>query len=390
MYRAYILCYFIIFSLNCFAQPSGWSLELGGHYGRIIRHTANISTPIENNSYGFELSAECQTHGGRGQKWHAWANYPRVGLALSFQDFIEPRLGVGFGIMPHISTDFYRNKSQSFRIYGRMALGFGYLTQHYQLPNNTFNNIVGSHFCNNTAFRFGIDWRVSPHLRLRPTASFTHYSNAAAQLPNFGINMLSFHLGLLYTPAPIDMTALPKPPKYKGKNKTDEPKPAHRATWSERYIFSISSGMGVRESTTYGGPKYPIFYSALEAGKFISNIHRLRLGAEYEYIGSTAAFLANYGTMSRAQTEWQASRISISAGLEFTWSRVSLTVAHGAYLTRNALQAQPRFFRITARLYPFATPFAPARPWGEPYLLIGLKTHRINAEYAFFGIGCNF
>jgi hypothetical protein len=363
-----------------------WSAELSGHYGRILRHTPNIRIPIENNTWGLEYAAECQLQGAKGQIWHRWANYPRVGIAASYQNFVDPRIGQGFGIMPYISMDFIRSRNDNFRLYGRLALGFSYLTKHYELPNNPDNNIVGSHFGNNTALRLAADIRLARRWRIRPSASFTHYSNAAAQLPNYGINVVSFHLGLLYSPYPVDVRSLPARPIYRGKHKNEENRPLHR----QRYVFSVNTGGGIRESITYGGPKYPIFYGSLEAGKFISNIHRFRLGAEYEYIGSTAAFLQNYGTMTRSQSNWAASRLSIVAGLEFVWGRVSLGVNYGAYLTRNALQPLPRFFRITARWYPFGQPFAPNRNAAEPYLLIGLKTHRIVAEYAFFGIGCNF
>ena len=181
--------------------PKGTYFEASLHAGRIVRHTPRITIPIEDNTYGGELSWERRLYGFKPQQ--AIANYPLVGVAFSYQNFGDTRrIGHGFGLMPHISIEFIRK--QRFRLYGRLGLGVGYVTKYYNEVTNPDNNIMGSHWCNNTALRFGAAWRVHRHWELRPTLSFTHYSNGASQLPNFGINVASFQVGVCYIPQPVD------------------------------------------------------------------------------------------------------------------------------------------------------------------------------------------
>ncbi len=376
-------CLLVSFALSAQKLSDIWSIETSLHFGRILRHTPNITIPITHNTLGGELSAECHL---RRRVWHAWANYPRMGIAFSYQNFGDERIGQGFGLIPYVSMDFIRTRNENFKLYGRLGLGFGYLTRHYELPDNPDNNIVGSHFGNNTSLRLAAEIRLTAFWRLRPSFTFTHYSNAASQLPNFGINVVSMQLGLLYAPAYITRDSL-----IRRRSVLSVPYDAkRRAEHSRRWTASIQAAMGIRESQTYGGPKYAVAAASVEAGRFVSNIHRLRAGVEWEYIGSTHAFLQNLHIYTERESLWQSMRIAAMAGFEITWGRLSLGVGFGVYLTNNALQARRTYLRPTARYYFLTRPFSPTRNIAEPYILIGLKTHRIVAEYAFLGIGANF
>lgn len=374
----------LVFQQVAAQKFNNWSIETSLHFGRIVRHTPKITLPIEHYTLGGEVSAECHL---RRRLWHKWASYPRMGVALSYQNFGDlRRIGQGFGLIPHISMDFVRTRGDVFRLYGRLGLGFGYLTRHYELPDNPDNNIVGSHFGNNTSLRLTAEIRLNRFWRLRPSATFTHYSNAASQLPNFGINVVSAQLGLCYSPDYISHDSLRRRSAQTSVPDDVDILYAHRRRW----MVSVQAGMGVRESQTYGGPKYATAVASIEAGKFISNIHRLRMGVEWDYIGATQAFLQNLHIYSERESRWQAMRISAVAGFEITWGRLSLGGIIGVYLTSNELQPQRFYLRPTARYYFFTPPFSPKRNICEPYVMIGLKTHRVVAEYAFLGIGANF
>lgn len=372
---------FLFINFTLFAQK--YSHELSGHFGRISRHTEKLTLPIENNTWGAEYAFEYQTLGKA--QWHKWAKYPRLGLALSFQNFgNKEELGYGLGIAPYISTDFWRSDNDKFRLFGRLSLGFGYVSKHYDVATNPRNNFVGSHWSNCSIFKFGADIALIEHWRLRPSISLTHYSNASSQLPNFGINVLAFQIGLLYTPNSIALTQLPAKPNYDKNKGTVEEKPLHR----KHYIFSLNTGFGLRESMTNRGPKYPVYYANMEMGKYISNLVRLRVGLDFDYVGSVMAFLDNMPNYSKKESHWQASRFSIVGGLEYVWNRVSLSTQIGIYLTQHEMQQRFFYVRALIRIYPFNSPLNEKRSF-NPYILIGLKTHMITAEYASFGLGFN-
>lgn len=357
--------------------------QITPHIGRIMRHSDKLTLPIKNNTYGIEYAFEYQTTGKA--TWHIWANYPRLGMAISAQEFGDAQqLGWAIGITPYISTDFWRSENDKVRIFGRLSLGFGYLSKHYDIATNPLNNFVGSHIGNCSIFKLGADIALHENWRFRPSISLTHYSNASSQLPNYGINVYALQLGLLYTPKIMPLTTLPKRPNYNSKKGEVAEKPAHR----KHYIFSINTGLGLRESMTNRGPKYPVYYANMEVGKFISNLMRLRIGLDYDYLGSVSAFLNNMPNYDAKEANWQAMRFSLVGGVEFIWNRISISTQLGFYLTQHEMQQRFFYMRALVRIYPFNSPLNSQRQL-NPYLIIGLKTHLITAEYATFGIGIN-
>ena len=379
--RLTFILFLLTFSTNIFAQT--FSHEISTHIGRIVRHNQRLTLPIDHNSWGLEYALEYQTFGQK--QWHRWAQYPRLGIAFSFQDFGNAQeLGLGFGIVPYIGTDFWRSKTDKVRIFGRLSLGFGYVTEHYDVATNPRNNFIGTHFSNCSIFKIGADIRLYPQWRLRPSISFTHYSSGSWKIPNYGINVLALQIGLLYTPNSTALTALPQKPNYNIEKGAVEEKPIHR----NRYVLSMNFGMGMRETMTDRGPRYPLYYANIEVAKFLSNLVRWRAGLDYDYITSIEAFLNNKANYDPREAKWQAMRFAISGGLEYVWNRVSLSTQVGIYLTQNELQPRPFYIRLLVRVYPFNSPLSTKRQF-NPYLTIGLKTHMITAEYASFGLGFN-
>ncbi len=352
--------------------PEGIGLETSLHYGRILRHTPKITLPITRNTWGLELSWEKAPKGEKA--WEAFAKYPRFGLMATFFDFGSPQVGIGLGVAPHISKDFIRTRNDFFSLYGRFGMGLGYVSRPYHPVSNPHNNIVSSHLNAFVVFRLGMRFRLSPHLDLRPSFSFSHYSNGASQLPNYGINVTSAHLGLCWTPQPVQPEArIPAPDSL----------PRDRKLYGH-----FETSLGFRESTTYGGAKFPVWQAMGGGAYFISRICRLRVGLDYEYNGAVAAFLANVNPNIRPRA-WESSRLAAYTGFELVWGRVSMGGNFSFYLTENALLPWFMYVRILTRYY-FCTNPSENPKRLNPYLFFNLKAHKIVAEYFSFGLGMSF
>jgi Lipid A 3-O-deacylase (PagL) len=368
-----LLNLFLVFSLDIFAQNApqvkGWGIEPSLTYGKIFVHTRNINTPITANTAGFELSLEKKLNGKNPQ--HIFAKYPQVGLLFNYQNFNERYVGFGVGFSPYINMDFVKYKR--FRLYGRLALGIGWLSEHYNVSTNTYNNIVGSHFSNNTILKLAAGFQVNKYIELRPAFHFSHFSNGASQLPNYGINVTSFQLGVFYSPKPYE--------KKDFVQKMDS-----LPALNKRFLIGITANLGMRESSTYGGAKYPIYQFSADVSRWLTRLHRFRAGVEYEKLTHVQEFLLNLSTYTQKQAAWQASRISAYGGFEIMWGRFTLGTNVGFYLTKNALQPYFYHFRVTARYY-FCNPITTKI---QPFIGWGLKTHKIIAEYMSINAGVLF
>lgn len=362
----YIILFLCITTLVCAQVPKGNYFEAGLHFGHVLKHTSKIIIPISQirHAYGAELSWEAHTYGKK--VWQEVGKYPRMGFVLSFQDFGDARLGWGLGIMPHINLRFF--KKDWFEMYGRLALGFSYVSKRFDSYSNPENNIIGSHINNNTGIRIGFGMDVGKHLQIRPSFSFTHYSNAAAQFPNLGINVTSFHLGFMYKNNPIAPedyirnSELPKRLKF--------------------VQFSISSGGGIKEvGRTLRGPKFFTMVMSIDAGLFLVRNNRLKLGLTHEYNPSLQAFYRHNGGYTEQEINRIAHGVLFYVEDEILLGHLGLIAQIGYYATRPTVKFP--FTRIGFRYYPLD----PLKHRLAPYIGLRLKSHMITAEYFDLTIG---
>jgi len=281
-------------------------------------------------------------------------------------------MGSLIAILPNITVDFI--KSKNFRLFGRLGVGLGIVTRPYDKQYNPLNNMVGSYLNNNTSLRLGAAWRFHKNFELRPSATFTHYSNAASALPNLGINIPSFQLGICYMYDPVEKE------DYIKVSKEDMPKRNKCIQFS--HVFS----MGYRETGANGGPKYAIWHTSMSAGLFISRNNRLKAGIEFDYLGHRYASTRNSGGTNNKDLHWEASRISLFLADEIMIGRFSILAQVGFYVTQNTGQPWFMSVRLSGRYYfvdPYVNPLA-------PFLTVTMKAHKITAEYFSAGFGLSF
>ncbi len=347
----------------------GWYAEGSLHFGRAFKHSTKITMDFPDFSYGAELNLERQTYGTK--PWHERCGFPRWGVALAYHyTGNAPQMGHGIAILPNVTFDFIRRAH--WRLFGRLGVGLGIITQPYNRISNPLNNMVGSYLNNNTSLRVGMAIDLHPQWELRPSATFTHYSNAASTLPNLGINIPSLQLGLCYRPRPV--------------TKEDYIFATERPIRSKRIQFSVLATVGLRELSTSNGPKYPVWHGSMDVGLFLSTNNRLKIGLEYDYIAAFYAFNTHSGGESNEDAHWQASRITLFLADEIFIGRFSINLQAGVYLTQNRDQLFPLSFRLAVRYYLLD----PYQNTPTPFLTATIKAHKITAEYFSVGAGIAF
>lgn len=364
------LCFFC-YVLQAQNFPKGMHVEGSLHFGKAFKHRSTITIDFPDFSYGGELNLEMKTYGQK--DWHQRCGFPRWGVAVAYQSSGNAKeMGHCIAILPNITVDFFKRKK--IRIFGRLGVGLGLITKPFDRRTNPLNNMVGSYLNNNTSLRLGLAWRVHKNLEIRPSATFNHYSNAASTLPNLGINIPSFQLGICYMPNPVEET------DYIRKDASERPKR------NKRIQFSGVFSMGFRELPTNSGTKYPIWHSSIDAGLYITRNNRLKAGVEYDFIGSAYAFTRQNGSHVGKDLRWEASRITLFIADEIMIGRFSILAQVGFYVTQNIGQPWFMSIRLSGRYYlvdPYKNPAA-------PFVTVTMKSHRIIAEYFSMGFGMAF
>lgn len=359
---------------TAFAQgllTKGWGLESSLHVGRSIKHRSTITIDFPDWSFGGEISLERKTYGTK--DWHERCGFPRWGVALSYLYSGNAReMGHGIAILPHITVDFF--KRPTWRIFGRLGVGLGVITRPFDRQTNPFNNMVGSYLNNSTAIRLGAAIRLRPRWELRPSFAFTHFSNAASTFPNLGINIVSFQLGLFYSPVPLEKADYRRAPAEQ------------RPQRSKCVQFSAMVSAGVRE-LIIAGPKYPVWHTSVDVGWYLSPNNRLKAGVEYDYVSAYAYFMRHNGGYEGQDINWLASRLAFFIADEIFIGRFSINAQVGIYVTQNYGQIWFLNTRLSVRYY-LMDPYVNHRP--TPFLTATMKSHRIIAEYFSVGAGVAF
>lgn len=361
------LLFFVPLLLHAQSWPEGLWLRGSALLGRHIKHREIIQLPLGSyRPWAAELAFEYQSWGARA--WEEEAKYPRLGLALSHYELGNPNLGRAWGAVPYVALDFLRR--ERFRCGASIGFGIGYVTETFSLNSNPDNLLIGRHWNNQTIFRFQAEFALSEQFWLASLLTFNHYSNGSSQFPNLGLNTISFGLGLAYSPKK-------QPPN----RKLDSLPPYHKGL-----LYGLYAQWGPRASSTTGGPKFSTWLLGAELGYSLNRRHSLKLGFEYEYLGSSAAFENSFLLEEEeARARGAAQRLLYYIGDEWRIGRLSFSGHLGSYLL--GLGQAPFFLhsRIALRYY-----LRPQRKRISPYLTASLKAHQITAEYFGFGLGFVF
>lgn len=364
-------CLFLL-PISCAAQlGKGFNISPTLHIGRVLKHTPKLNFNVDDISYGFELNL---THQKKGSKaWHKNLNYPIIGIDVFYYHIGSKEVfGDAVGIFPNITIPMFVEKRLGAAV--QLGSGIAYLSQHFDPISNTANNAIGSNLNNITAFKAFLTYRVNHKLRFDSGFSFTHFSNGASQLPNFGINILAYSVGIQYTPQPTDRRAFIA-------NESTTP-------FQRKWGMNVHLDMAFREHLVSGGPRYPVYIASLGLTYLTSPTNRWTLGFEYEFNKSIYVFgLHTFQFDSKKEARQQSSRWAVFLGDEILFGNVGVYGQVGVYLPTKAWLLPFSFYTKLGLRY-----YLPAlgRPKTKFYAGIYIKSHKITAEHFSFGFGANF
>jgi hypothetical protein len=217
---------------------------------------------VSKPAYGFDLIFFRRTAGNK--NWHHIYRKPYVGAGLHYMNFGNPTL-LGQAVSGYAFIDFYVNRNKNSGFIYHWGEGIAYITKPFESETNNLNIAVGSHINVFIDLSFGYIWTLRNGIMLKPSLSFTHYSNGSFKKPNLGINIINAKLA-------INLKTFPTK-----NNKSDvyAPKKEER-----KYEFQTFFMAGLHQKDPPMSPVYEVYSLRGQSNYKFSNKHAVGLGID--------------------------------------------------------------------------------------------------------------
>ena len=347
------------------------SLETTVHNGSLYRHTPKLSIRTGQRVWGQEFSLNFQTLGRK--PWQAWQRYPAFGASFAHFYLGEAAHGDVFGLLPYLNAPILR--AGHWQLNFRVGTGLAYVAKPYDYFKNPTQNALGSHWNNFTQFRLGAEYRLNDCWRLKAGLAFSHFSNGASALPNYGVNVPATFAALSWAP--------------QGIRATDFVPGAESRRGGRRWGALLSGGLAIIEYSVIDGPRYPVWGLSGSAYFQTNRVNRLHLGMEYEYNQAVYYFgLRSTDFKTEAEARRGATRLAATLGNEFLFGPLGVHVLAGLYTGSkiNRLISNSWYSKLSVRYYLPEMLHTRLRC----HLGISLKAHRTTAEFIAVNTGLAF
>lgn len=335
--------------------PKVTYIEPSFNYGFIMPHRPSMRYNIVSHIPAFEVRLSKQQQGE--QIWHQYYRFPLIGLGAYYASLENPKvLGHVYAFYGFVNIPIIRRNNYSFNY--EISSGAAYLDKPYDNTKNYYNVSIGSGL--NFYFNFSFDLKIKllKRLDLVNRINFKHFSNGAFKVPNQGINVISYNLGLRY--------GLTKNiPNYK---KVDLQK-----FIKKNEIYAIISG-GTKEIQPPEIRNYPTASLSLNLTRQISRQRKLGFGTDIFYDESLRT------EYSRKKIEYENINLfrgGVFLSHELVFSKLSIVVQSGYYYYTKSRSDGIFYHRFGLRY--FAT--------NRMILNFALKSHFAKADFIEFGIG---
>lgn|GEM_PF-2625454 len=301
-----------------------------------------------------------ETDGSR--QWETLYGLPRLGAAVYYEDFHYDVLGKAFS--GAIIAEFPLVKSSFFGMDLRFLAGTAYVTKKFDSKTNPENLLVGAHFSAFFAFGPQFSFFMNRPQRLLAGFNFVHYSNGSMRLPNLGLNLMQWHIG-------VQGRIGVEQPKYE-----DQPR--------ETIIFKkwqpyVTAAFGVREIEQPESPKYFILSSTTGIYRMLGK--RTRAGFGFDFFrdpSHQSKFSINGGGIEYSDASTFVLGFHASYGVCF--GRTTASLHFGTFLFNEIYDELPIYHRVVFNYH--ITPHIMAN--------LGLRTYFGRAEYIEWGVGYIF
>lgn len=354
---------------------------------------------IKNYSlYGLDLRIGQQTNGCK--TWETRFNYPSYGILFRFEHNTldsakyEHRNELGQAVIDWVSIGdcytiagfldghFYNGKKWSF------DYGFTFGLSYWPKYGNEF---IGSCIDAHLAVQTGLTLNINDCFDIFARAIFSHSSDGALKLPNYGTNILSGSFGLRYYPMNRPKMIIHEP-----------------EIWSPTFAFYVSNAFGILQTNTRLQGKLPTetpyyFADYIQFG-FAHMFHpkfRYNIGIETGYTGETKikyeqAYLRTINPEEEGKLETsleqfnllKATHLAATCSFEIQYNKLAVCLGFGYYLYHGiyiGTNEKKTWFFSESSMTPFELQYLPT-DYRNFYGRLGLKYYFGEHDKFFTGL----
>lgn len=339
----------------------GYTLTARGHVGFIMSHRENMSHLVKGRVAGFGLTVDRQTSGS--QSWHGSFNRPTVGLGFLHLTLGNPeQLGTGTAIYGYL--DFPLVKREKFIFHYKWGTGIGYVSKPFDRMDNYKNTAIGSAFNMFASMLLETRYRIGDRFWFTSGLGFNHWSNSAIEVPNLGINVPTFTMGIQGYFSDFRLELEKRKPE-------DLPKDIE---------FTVFGASGAREIQPVDGKLFGVVHVFAEAVRRMDNKRKVGLGVDVFYDASDLEEYNRDTANIPLDNGSEFVKLGIHITHELVFGRFSAIVNMGVYLRNNFEFDGPIYHRMAYRYYVTEHLFIDS----------GFKSHWAVAENYELGIGYKF
>ena len=336
----------------------GYTVSVRGQVGFLLSHRENMSHLVRGHIAGVEINVDRQTSGT--QSWQNTFNRPFVGVGLLRVSLGNPeQLGMATALFGYM--DFPLVKKEKFIFHYKWGGGIGYVSKPFDRVENYKNTAIGSTFNAYVSVLFETRYRIAKRMWLTSGLGFNHWSNSSVAVPNLGINVPTFTLGMQAYFGDLSL-------KLEKQEVEELPR---------EFEFILFGAAGVREIHPADGRLFGVVHGFASIARRVDNKRKVGIGMDVFYDASnleehnrdTANALLDNGS--------EFVKVGVHLSHELVFGRFSAVVHMGVYLRNNFEVDGPIYHRMSYRYYVSDRFFIDA----------GFKSHWAVAEHLEMGVG---
>lgn len=346
-----LIAIFILSHINAFGQhdnASPYYVESNYQYGFIWQHRPSMQSILGSNINVFQLNIGKETYGQN--YWDKLYRYPDWGGGLYSANLgNDEKMGTANAIYGYLNVPLMLRKK--FEVRYNISGGVAYLTKG--------NIAIGTHI--NLYFDLNINTRLFLTKRLYLVNAFgaTHFSNGATKMPNLGLNLFSYRLGIHY------QLSETKPKKIV----KEIP-----AILKENSLNIVLNG-GWKEIKSQVGEKYSVLTGSIDYLHRIGYKHKVGAGLDVFY-DESLHYLMSVDLPSNVSHN-EIMRYGIHLATEYRINNIILGIQLGTYLYANYTDDGIIYQRVGIRYLVYKNLF----------VNVSLKTSKGVADFIEWGLG---
>lgn len=306
-----IICFFLVNIKGTAQEAYTYTFGTNINKGLILKHTNAIGHLTQSYPRGLEIYLNKNTYGQKA--WEAIYNYPDVGFSLGYYDLDNDVLGQAIAL--GLYMDFYFLRTRKSGLVFKVGTGLVYNTNPYDKVKNNKNVVVSTALAILLQPRLGYYFKINDQVKLTTALTITHFSNGAIKVPNKGINLLTFNLGVAYTFTKEEMAY----------HKQDTVPP-----FSKKLRYNLGLFSGVHQYTPQLEPE-PFITFSFYIDKRLSYMSALQAGLDGFFDLALKTYI-DHDINLENQTKPDFKRVALIVGHELFISKISILTQLGIYL----------------------------------------------------------